>query len=401
MTAETPPVSQAGAPPERSFKCVLPWVALVGMMFFLTYFDRAMFGPLLPAMEKEFGISHAASTRFLLYISIGYSASIFLSGFSASKIRPRIMVAGSLVLTGTVLIAISLTHSLSALTALFIALGAAAGQYFNGGLSTMRSLVPPAQWSKAIAVHELGPNASFFFAPLLAEIAAGMFGWRGAVAGMGWLSLGAGILFLLIARGGEYPALPVSFKGLRKSLADPRLWLFTWLMGIGVCGEFAPFSVLTLYMVEERGMAPELAAALLSASRIATPFAVLAGGFITARHGTRRTLALCLAASALSMFCMAAPWFPAFVTGLFVQPLITAMSFPPIFTLLAESFPLREQPMYLAIGMPLGAFMGAGLMPPILGVCGDYASFTAGFAMIGCMAAVSLPLLRLLPVKAG
>lgn len=384
---------------EQSFTRVLPWVGLVSFMFLLIYLDRAMFGPLLPAIEKEFGISHASSTLFLLYISLGYSASMFLSGFSSSKVRPRIMVAGALLACGLTLLGISVAQSLTALAALFVILGIAAGQYFNGGLSTLRSLVRPAQWSKAISVHEIGPNASFFLAPLLAEAGAVSFGWRGVAAGMGWVSLAAGILFLLLAKGGEYPAAPVSAKGMRRALTEPKLWLFTWLMGLAIAGEFGPFSVLTLHMIEERSLAPETAAFLLSVSRIAAPFAVLGGGFVTNRLGTRRTLVICLTVYTLGMFCMALPWFWLFLAGIFVQPVLTAMIFPPVFTLLAESFPPRAQPLLLAISMPIASLMGVGLMPSILGLWGDYMNFNAGFAMMGCLVALSLPLIRLMPAK--
>lgn len=397
LPAGSPAAPGAPAATQQPFRRALPWVGLVSAMFLLTYLDRAMFGPLLPAIEKEFSLSHAASTRLLLYISAGYSASMFFSGYSCGKIRPRVLVGGSLLLTGGVLIAVSLATGLTALTLLFIALGAAAGQYFNAGLSTMRSLVPPAQWSRAIAIHEVGPNASFFLAPLLAEIGAGLFGWRDLAAGMGWLTMGAGALFLLIAKGGECPAAPVSFRDVRKALTEPRLWLFTWLMGLAIAGEFAPFSVLTLHMTGERGLSPEQTAFLLSTSRLAVPFAVLGGGSITARLGTRRTLRLCLGACALGLAGMASPWFPVFVAGMFVQPVLTAMMFPPVFTMLAESFPLRDQPMYLAIGMPLASFMGVGCMPFVLGLWGDLAGFGAGFAMMGCLAALSFPLLGLLP----
>lgn len=389
--------NSAAAAEQQAFRQALPWVILVSTMFLLTYLDRAMFGPLLPAIEEEFGLNHAASTRFLFFLSVGYSTSMFFSGYSSSKIRPRIMVGGSVLLTGAVLLAISATRNQDLLMLLFVALGVAAGQYFNGGLSTMRSLVPPTQWSKAISVHEFGPNASFFLAPLLAEIVVNMVGWRGLTAGMGCLTIVAGCVFLLIAKGGECPAAPVSSKGFKNALKEPRLWLFTWLMGLAVAGEFAPFSVLTLHMIEERFISPELTALLLSASRIAAPFAVLAGGIVTTRFGARRTLYICLAAYAAGMFCMAVPFFPIFIAGLFIQPVLTAMIFPPTFTLLAEAFPLKEQPMYLAIGMPLASFMGVGIMPSVLGYWGDLASFAAGFIMMGCLVAVSFPLLKLLP----
>lgn len=399
MTTDKEQASRAVPSRDEPFRRVLPWVALVSLMFLLTYLDRAMFGPLLPAIEQEFGISHAASTRFLFYISVGYSVSMFLSGFSSSRVRPRIMVGGSLLCCGVVLQGIAAVESLPLLALLFAALGFSAGQYFNGGLSTMRSLVPPAQWSKAISVHEIGPNASFFLGPILAELGAGWLGWRGTVSAMGWLTFAAGVLFLLFAKGGDYPAAPVSIKGFKKICREPKLWLFTWLMGLAIAGEFAPYSVLTLHMVDERALAPDTAAFLLSISRIAAPFAVLGGGFVTMRLGTRRTLSICLAAYALGMFCMAMPWFGPFVLGIFVQPVLTAMVFPPIFTLLAESFPLKDQPLLLAVGMPVASFMGVGLMPSILGMWGDYVSFGAGFIMMGCMVAASFPLLRLMPRK--
>ena len=381
------------------FKKSLPWVILVSMMFLLTYLDRAMFGPMLSALEKEFHISHAASTRFLLYISVGYSASMFLSGFSSSRVRPRMLVSGSLIGCGLVLLAIAMTTSTALLSVLFALLGIAAAQYFNGGLSTMRSLVKPIDWSKAISIHEVGPNASFFIGPVLAEVGAAFLGWRGVVTGMGWISIAAGLFFYFFAKGGDYPATPVSFKGVKALLKEPGLWLFTWLMGLAISGEFAPYSVLGLHMENERALSGETAAFLLSLSRITAPFAVLCGGFATTRFGTRRTLAVCFAAYAAGMFLMALPTFSFFVVGIFMQPVMTAMAFPPVFTMLAETFPEKTQPLLLAVGMPVASFMGVGFMPFILGLWGEYVSFSAGFIMMGCLVALSFPLLRLMPEK--
>ena len=387
------------ASPERPFRSVLPQVALVSLMFLLTYLDRAIFGPLLPFLEQEFSINHAASTRLLLFLSIGYSASMFFSGFSSSRIRPRIMVAGAVLGSGLSMLALSVATALLPLTLFFVALGVLAGQYFNGGLSTMRSLVKPSQWSNAISVHEFGPNASFFLGPLIVEMGTRFCGWRDVVAGMGWITIAAGLLFLLLVKGGDYPAAPVSFKGFKKALKEPKLWLVTWFMGLAIAGEFAPYSVLVLHMTEERAFSPDSAALLLAASRIAVPFAVLGGGLIATRFGTHRTLLLCLLVYAASMICMALPFTFPFVLGMTLQPLFTAVSFPPIFILIAESFPMQDQPMFLGIGMPVASFMGVGLMPSLLGIWGEYVSFGAGFLMIGALVAVSLPLLKFMRTR--
>lgn len=376
------------------FRRMLPWISLISLMFLLNFLNRVIFGPILPSIEEEFAISHASSTRCLLYISLGYSLSMFFSGYSSAKIRPRVIVGVSLVSSGLIMLFIGLTKNFTILSFLFFTLGLAAGQYFNSGLITMQSLVPPAQWSKAISVHEIGPKISFFISPILAQTGASLFGWRGIVSFMGWLSIGAGIVFLLIAKGGEKKTAPISLKGFKEALQDPKLWIFVWLMGLAIAGEFAPYSVLTLYMIDERAISSETTAFLLSCSRVATPFAVLASGFITARLGAKRTLSICLIFYALGMFCLAFPYFIIFIPGLFIQPIFTAMAFPPVFTLLADSFPLKLQPLNLAIGVPLASFWGVGCMPYILGLCGDYASFAMGFIVMGMMVCVSLLLLR-------
>lgn len=382
---------------EVPFTRVLPQVILVSMMFLLTYLDRAMFGPLLPAIEAEFGISHSASTRLLFYMSIGYSFSMFCSGMTSSLVSPRVLVMTALVGSGLALLGISLVQHLLLFAVLVVCLGIAAGQYFNAGLSTMRSHVPLKNWSKAISIHEIGPNASFFLAPILAGLGAAFLGWRGVVTLMGGVSIFAGILFFFLVKGGREPMERVSRGGFARALRTPKFWLCIWLMGIAIAGEFAPFSVLTLHMMEDRLLSEETSVFLLSVSRIGAPIAVLCGGFITTRIGTRRTLIICLLAYAVGMFLMAGPFFVPFVLGIFIQPMLTAMIFPPIFVLIAESFPLEEQPMILAMCMPVASFMGVGLMPSILGVFGDHSSFAVGFAFMGCLVALSLPLVKLMP----
>lgn len=397
MKPDKTPGTSGGEIPEIPFLRTLPQVVLVSMMFLLTYLDRAMFGPLLPAIEAEFGITHSASTRLLFYMSMGYSLSMLFSGMASSLISPRVLVVLALLGSGLALLGISQVHHLSFFALLIVCLGIAAGQYFNSGLSTLRSHVSLENWSKAISIHEIGPNASFFLAPILAGFGAAFLGWRGVVSMMGWISIAAAIFFFFLARGGGKPTERVSGRGFARALRAPKFLLFTWLMGLAIAGEFAPFSVLTLHMIEDRGLSGETAAFLLSLSRVGAPFAVLCGGWVTSRMGTRRTLGLCLSAYTLGMFFMAAPYFTPFVLGIFIQPMLTAMVFPPVFVLLAESFPPEDQPMLLAMGMPVASFMGVGVMPSILGVFGDCSGFATGFAFMGCLVAVSLPLIRLMP----
>jgi NNP family nitrate/nitrite transporter-like MFS transporter len=378
---------------EPPFVRALPWVMLTSLMFLLNYLGRSIFGPLLPDMEQEFGISHAASTRLLLYLAAGYSISLFFSGFSGTKARPRVMITVALFGSGLAVVALSACHSLPLLAVLFVCFGLVSGQQLNAGWAVIRNLAPPSQWVKGIAVHELGPNVCLLLGPLLAAYGSGLLGWRGLVAAIGWVLVAASPLFFFLGKGGEERAAPVSFKGFRRALSEPVLWLFIWTVSLAVAGQFAPYSVLTLHMLNERHLEPETTAFLLSMSRISMPVTVLCGGWVVDRLGIRTTLTVAFSIYGLGMLLMAQPLFWPFVVGMFVQPACTAMVFPPLFALLARRFP-TEQPLFLAIAMPLTSFFGLGLMPPVLGLWGDHVSFGAGFAMMAALVFVSMPLVR-------
>ena len=58
-------------------------------LFFLNFTSRVIFSPLLPIIEGEFGLDHAAAASFFLLISAGYFCSILLSGFVSARINHK------------------------------------------------------------------------------------------------------------------------------------------------------------------------------------------------------------------------------------------------------------------------------------------------------------------------
>jgi MFS family permease len=120
---------------------------------------------------------------------------------------------------------------------------------------------------------------------------------------------------------------------------------------------------------------------------------VLLSGRILARLGMRLTLGLVFGLLAVTLLLTALPWFPAFVLGLYAQPIFAAIAIAVMFTLLAQSFP-QETPLYVALGAPLGSLIGLGVMPVVLGLWGDYLHFRAGFLMLGCLTLLTLPFIR-------
>lgn len=386
----------SGAAPK--FGKALPAVLFVTAIFFINYTNRAITGPLLVPMERELGLDHVQSTSFLLFLSSGFCAGVLVSGFVASMIRPRVQVAISAVFGGCILLLLSRAASPEAIRLLLTFLGIFSGFYMTAALATLDSLVRPEDWSLTIAVHELSPAVSFILTPLLAEIAALHWGWQGAMMFVGILSLCGGTLFLFCGKGGTEKVDRPSAAGVISAIKAPVFWAFVWVFGLSISGEFAPFSVLSLSLTAEQGLDNALAARLLSFSRIISPFAVLAGGWAATHLGAQRTIRLFLIIHGISLICLAAPISLFGKPGVFLamtsQATATAFVFPALFTVFARSFPHRQQPMILSIALPMASFLGTGLAPFLLGVSGQFLTFSQGFFIFGILSLATLPVLR-------
>jgi NNP family nitrate/nitrite transporter-like MFS transporter len=378
----------------QTFRLALPGVLMTTGIFFLTYLIRVIFGPLLPEFEREFGITHAASTRLLMYISAGYSLTVFLSCFLASRVAPRRLAAAAAVLGGMTMIGIAATTNPALLPFMFLLLGMVTGPYLNAGFSILRSLGPEPLWGRFIAAHECAPNAGLLLAPLIAGAGSAWLGRQGTLYCLGALCIAAGTLFAFRCRGGVRTDPPVSPAGFGRALRAPGLWFFVFALGLAISTHFGIYSVLTLYMEDELAVSTEKAALLLSTSRIAAPFAAYAAGLLCARMGTRATMLLAFSLMAATVACMALPSFPAFLIGLYVHPLCAAVAVPTAFTHLAHAFP-RDMPLYMAVGVPIGSYIGLGVTPMLLGLWGDYVGFTAGFLMTACLTLAFLPFILL------
>lgn len=404
MTADTtspaaPPAMQADTAP--SFAAALPWVGLVGLLFFINYGSRAMLAPLLLSIESDLGLDHAQATRLLFLMACGFTVSLAASAFLLSRVTPRRMAAFSCMATGAVLMGMAAVRDHATARYMFVLMGLAAGLYFPAGMATLGTLARQRDWGKAVSIHELGPNLSFVVMPLLAEAGLRVTDWRGVLLAVGVAGMLAGMVFAWVGRGGRTLAEPPSIQGFAGVLRSPLTWLFAWLLAVGVAGEYAVYSVLPLYLVDGMGLAPSTANGLLAASRVITPFAALAGGWVSDRMGARRTITACLALTGVSLLVMAVPSTLVVTAAMTVQGGMTAFIFPAIFKELARCWPAARQPTVLCIATPVSSLLGTGAAPALLGLVGQTLSFRAGFALLGLLALASIIPLRLLPPEPG
>lgn len=346
--------------------------------------------PLLVPLEAELHLSHSQATGLLLLLSAGFSVSMALSSFISRILAHRTIAGLSAVIGGIALLLFLHVETLLQVRIAILCFGLAAGLYFPSGMATLASLVSRKDWGKAIAIHELAPNISFIVAPLVASYALSFTSWRWALAAVGCSSILLGLLFIIIGRGGAKQHTAGTSPSIRGLLANPRIWLFVLIIGLSIGGEYAPFSVLPLYLVNEKGMDFDTTNGILSLSRLACPAVVLIAGFVADKLGTRTAVKLYFITHGIVLIGVGLTSGSLLTINIVLQALLTAFVFPAAFKLMAEAFEPEQQAAAMSLIMPMSAVVGTGIAPALLGLTGDMGSFSSGFVIMALLNFITL-----------
>ena len=358
---------------------------LLTSIFFINFMARIIQAPLMPIIEEQLQISHAAAGSLFLTISIGYFISLVGSSFICAFLSHRRMILLSVSVLGLALIATSASTGLWGLRFSLLGLGLAAGLYLPSGIATLTSMIDHRHWGKAIAIHEIAPNLSFISAPMVAEIILALFSWRLAFAVLGVAALSLAAVFLRFGRGGDFRGEAPGIASFRKMVGRPSFWILVVLFGLGISGTLGLFTMLPLYLITDHGIDRNWANTLISLSRFSGLVMAFAGGWAVDRFGTRRVLqSVFLLNGAVTIGLGLAPdnWVLLFV---FVQPMVAVCFFPAGLAALSRVSPPNLRNVAVSLVSPMGFLAGGGLMPAAIGIAGDLSSFSLGIAGVGLL----------------
>jgi NNP family nitrate/nitrite transporter-like MFS transporter len=356
---------------------------LLALIFFLNFMARIILAPLMPTVEKDLGIGHGEAGSLFLLISAGFFPTLLGSGYFSSRLTHKRTIIISATAVGIALLGVSHSSSFWGIRFGLLLLGMAAGLYLPSGIATVTSLVSSKHWGKALAIHELAPNLSFVAAPLVAEAFLGWLSWRGVLALLGGTSLSVGIVFARFGRGGDLPGEAPSLGSFRTLLADPTFRIMMVLFSLGISGTLGVYTMLPLYLVNERGMDQSWANTLIALSRISGLGMAFIAGSASDLLGPRRTLiGVFLLTGFMTVLLGAAPgsWI---VVILFIQPVLAVCFFPPGFAALSSIVPPQARNLAVSLTIPFAFLLGAGAVPIGIGILGDAASFALGIALVG------------------
>ncbi|MDF1556473.1 MAG: MFS transporter [Deferrisomatales bacterium] len=400
---EAPAIGRA-SPPEGTpqggtapaFRPFLRPLLLLTGIFTLNFVSRVVLAPLLPAIERDLSIGHAAAGGLFFFISMGYCVGLLTSGSVSARLTHRRTVALSSVAVGAALCLIALSNGLLGIRGGMTLLGAAAGLYLPSGVATITNLVPTATWGRALAIHELAPNLSFAAAPLLAEALLAWMPWRGCLVAIGLVAMSWGALYLRFGSGGSFPGAPSNWRSLRPLLRQRPFWVLMALFTLALGMSLGVYAMLPLYLVAELEFARPAANSLVAASRLSGLVMLFASGWLADRLGARRTLMLVFSATgALTVLLgvLPAPWV---LPVVLLQPTLVVCFFPVGFAALSQLGPQA-----VAFVVPLAILAGAGGVPAAMGWIATQSGFAAAMVSVGALTLAGVLVARGLPRHAG
>jgi NNP family nitrate/nitrite transporter-like MFS transporter len=367
----------------RSAATPLAVLLFLTTVFYLNFFSRIIFAPLLPAIEKDLSLSHGAAGSLFLVLSCGYFFSLAGSGHLSAKLGHRNTIVLSLLAVGASLLLIASAGTFPALQAAFVLLGMASGLYLPSGIATISALFSRQRWGRVFAVHELAPNLAFLTAPLAASCLLPRTGWQQITLLPAAAAFTAAILYPFFCRQEDLYGKPPNLANCSAILLQRNFILLTLFFAMGIAGTIGVYNLLPLYLVTVHSFAPEDANLYVGLSRMATLGSALAGGWIADRFGSRKTIGGVLLLTGLCTAGISLAGKTVLLFCIFLQPLLAVCFFPAGFALLSKLGAPEVRNVVISLAIPLAFVAGAGLLPALAARMADAGHFGGGVFLMG------------------
>ncbi len=284
----------------------LPWFI---MAHFGHHLLTALPGPLLPAIRSEFGLNYTQVSFVTTVFALAGGAAQLPSGWLADRFSPVLLIGmGTVgVAVGGILVGVSQTYIM--LLICLLLMGLMTGGYHPASTPLILASVKPEQRGRALGLHLIGGNSSFFIAPLVAGPILAIWGWRAPFLFMAVPTAIFGIIFYvyLTRRGGRSHIEAAKRKVASDKPPQPgyKRRLIAYLMQMVLAGGagMTVLSFLSLYMVDGLGASNAKATMLMSIQFLpAVIGATFVGGYLSDRFGSVKVIIATSLLSGLVIF---------------------------------------------------------------------------------------------------
>jgi DHA1 family multidrug resistance protein-like MFS transporter len=247
---------------------------------------------MLPFIQDEFGLNKARLGGVSAAFSVSSGVSQLPAGWLADRVGPTWLITAGVLGVGIGGFLVGLSHSYIMLLICLALMGLMAGGYHPAAAPLISVSVPPAERGRALGLHLIGGNSSFFLAPLIAGALAGIWGWRGSFIALAVPTIILGTWFFIYLRKRYCKSHIEAMKRKQTEERPPqpgyrrRLTAFLTMMVLGGGASASVNAFLPVYLKESLGASNEVSAMSLSIIFSSGLWAGPVGGWLSDRFGS-------------------------------------------------------------------------------------------------------------------
>jgi predicted MFS family arabinose efflux permease len=376
-------------PTPQPFRAVAGTVVYLTLLFFLTFLARLIFSPLIPSISEDIPLTSGQAGSIFFVGSFGVLAGSICAGLVSSRINHRRTIILSLFGMALVLALVSLANSVWGLRAAMVCLAFFAGLHLPSSYATITATVREQDWPRALSIQQLGPPLGLVAAPLIAVALSNWFSWQTTFLWVAGIVFVFNLGFLLFFSGiGAFPGDSPNAANLKPLARTRSFWLMIFLFALGMGAQIGVYTMLPLYLTEERGMTVSTANTLLGLANIPPLAMVFFAGYVTGRIGPKRSMAIFLFLTGIAAILVGSLSGAPLIVAIFLLPAFAVCFFPAAFAALSRIVQPTMRSLAGALGPSTAFIIGGGLLPQALGFMGQTYSFSLGIIIAGVVIAV-------------
>ncbi|MFH0916049.1 MAG: MFS transporter [bacterium] len=386
-------------PTPQPFRAVAGTVVFVTALFFLMFIGRFVFSPLLPSIGEDIAITPGQAGSLFFLSALGALAGSLVAGLVSARVNHRGALLISVFGVSAALFAAYFADSVWALRGVLIVLGVFSGLHLPSSVATITAIVRPADWGRALSVQQLGPPLSLVAGPLIAVGLLTWFSWNMTLVWLAGLTAVLGLVFLAFPGVGSFPGDPPSPSAVKPVLRTRSFWVMIFLFALGMGAQVGVYTMLPLYLTEQRGMTSGSANTLLGLANISPLVMVFVSGWVTVRIGEKKTMGIFLFLTGIMAVLVGSLSGVGLKLSIFFMAAFAVSFFPPAFGALSRIVQPTLRSIAAALAPPAAFILGGGLLPTGLGYMGQISTFGRGIVITGAVITVgsgAVFLLRLL-----
>lgn len=369
---------------------VLP---LFSYAHFAEHLSTALLVPLLPFIRDAFGLSYFQAGLLISAHSITSGLSNLPAGWLADRVSLRWMMGTTMAGVSLATLAIGAVVGFWPLLVLVVVTAMFSGTYHPVATSFISGYFRARQRGQALGVHMIGGTLGATIAPIVGGVIAQMLGWRYAFVFLAIPCLASVPFYLRLrldrgvlpeeatrtapAAGGRPPSLA---RSLRPILVIYALSIGMQLITVGAT------SLLPIFMVDHRLVAPAYAAMMLALIRGGGLLGAPAGGWVSDHLGRKQAVIISLiAVGPLLLSVVLLPLGLALVLAMLALGLAMQFKQPGMQSLMVESVPLGRRSTVLGVYFFFSSEIRS-MMVPVIGLCMDLFGLMPTFTGLGIAA---------------